>query len=140
MMEQPKRVKYRKVHLGRLRGQASAGNTVAFGDYGLQAQESVWLTARQIEAGRRAITHHLRRGGNVWVRVFPDRSVTKKPQETRMGGGKANPEYWAAAVKRGRMLYEIGGVDELTARGAFRLAADKLPIHTQMVSKGEAAK
>lgn len=139
-MLQPKRVKYRKVHLGRLRGQASAGNTVVFGDYGLQAQESFWMTARQIEAGRRAITHYLRRGGKVWVRVFPDRSVTKKPQETRMGGGKANPEYWAAAVKRGRIIYEIGEVDEKTAQDALRLADDKLPIHTKMVRKGEAAK
>lgn len=98
------------------------------------------MTARQIEAGRRAITHYLRRGGKVWVRVFPDRSVTKKPQETRMGGGKANPEYWAAAVKRGRIIYEIGEVDEKTAQDALRLADDKLPIHTKMVRKGEAAK
>lgn len=133
-MLQPKRVKYRKVQLGRLRGKACRGNTLAFGAYGLQALEVVWLTARQIEAARRAITHHLRRGGRVWIRVFPDKSITKKPLETRMGGGKANPEYWAAAVRPGRILFEIGGsVEEKAAREALRLASHKLPIATQVV-------
>lgn len=137
-MLQPKRVKYRKVHLGRLRGKASAGNTLAFGDYGLQAQEVVWLTARQIEAGRRAITHHLSRGGQVWVRVFPQKSVTDRPPETRMGGGKGNPDYWAAAVKRGHIIFEIAGVEENLAREAFRLASHKLPLSTRVVVKEQA--
>ena len=108
-MLQPKRVKYRKSHKGRRRGKAQVGNTVVFGDFGLQALESVWLTSRQIEAARRAITHHIRRGGNVWIRVFPDKPVTRKAAETRMGGGKGAPDHWVAVVKRGRSLFEMAG-------------------------------
>ncbi len=134
-MQQPKRVKYRKVHRGRLAGAAHAGNTITFGDFGLQALESVWLTAQQIEAGRRAITRHLRRSGKVWIRVFPDKSVTKKPAETRMGGGKGAPDHWVSVVKRGRMLFEMGGVSEELAREAARLASHKLPIKTKFVMK-----
>lgn len=139
-MLQPKRVKFRKTHLGRLRGKATAGNTLRFGEVGLQALGHVWLTARSLEAGRRAITHHLRRGGKVWVRAFPDRSVTAKAQETRQGGGKGNPEYWAAAVRPGHVLYEIGGVEERVAREALRLAASKLPCPTRVLvrTKGQA--
>lgn len=132
-MFQPKRVKFRKTHLGRLQGEAHSANTLAFGQFGLRAEESVWLTARQIEAARRAVVHYLKRGGQLWVRVFPDKSVTKKPQETRMGGGKGNPDYWAAAVKRGRVLLELGGVKEEEAREAFRLANHKLPIKTRFL-------
>lgn len=134
-MLQPKRVKFRKTHLGRLRGKATSGNSLHFGEVGLQAQGHVWLTSRQIEAGRRAITHHLRRGGKVWIRVFPDQSVTAKAQETRQGGGKGNPEYWAAAVRPGRVLFEVGGVEESVAREALRLAAAKLPCHTRIISR-----
>ncbi|HJW88940.1 MAG TPA: 50S ribosomal protein L16 [Dehalococcoidia bacterium] len=134
-MLQPTRVKYRKVHRGRMKGMAQAGNSLAFGDYGLQAQEPVWLTARQIEAGRRAITHHLKRGGKMWVRVFPDKPATKKPLETRMGGGKGNPEFWVAVTRPGRILFEIAGVKEEDAREAMRLAAFKLPIATRFLSR-----
>ena len=112
-MLQPKRVKYRKTHKGHRRGKAQAGNKLDFGDFGLQALESAWLTSRQIEAARRAITRYIRRGGNVWIRIFPDKSVTKKPAETRMGGGKASPDHWVAVVKAGRILFEMGGVSEL---------------------------
>jgi large subunit ribosomal protein L16 len=132
-MLQPKRVKYRKSHKGHRRGRAQAGNSIDFGDFGLQALESAWVTSRQIEAARRAITRYIRRGGNVWVRVFPDKPVTKKPAETRMGGGKGAPEHWVAVVKPGRMLFEMGGVSEAVARGAMRLAAHKLPINTRFV-------
>ncbi|MDP2920494.1 MAG: 50S ribosomal protein L16 [Dehalococcoidia bacterium] len=132
-MLQPKRVKFRKFHKGRRKGAAHSGDTVAFGDYGLQALESVWLTARQIEAARRAITHHIRRGGKVWIRVFPDRSVTKKPAETRMGSGKGAPDHWVAVVKRGRIMFEMGGVDEALAKEAMRLASNKLPVPTRFV-------
>jgi len=132
-MLQPKRVKYRKSHKGHRRGRAQAGNSIDFGDFGLQALESAWVTSRQIEAARRAITHYIRRGGNVWVRVFPDKPVTKKPAETRMGGGKGAPEHWVAVVKPGRMLFEMGGVSEAVARGAMRLASHKLPINTRFV-------
>ena len=132
-MLQPKRVKYRKTHKGHRRGRAHAGNTVVFGDFGLQALESAWLTARQIEAARRAITHHIRRGGNIWIRVFPDKPVTKKPAETRMGSGKGPPDHWIAVVKPGRILFEMGGVSEEMAREAMRLASHKLPIHTKIV-------
>jgi len=132
-MLQPKRVKYRKTHKGRRRGRANAGNVVVFGDFGLQALESAWLTARQIEAARRAITHHIRRGGNIWVRVFPDKPVTKKPAETRMGSGKGPPDHWVAVVRPGRILFEMGGVSEETAREALRLASHKLPIDTKFV-------
>jgi len=126
-------VKYRKTHKGRRRGRANAGNVVVFGDFGLQALESAWLTARQIEAARRAITHHIRRGGNIWVRVFPDKPVTKKPAETRMGSGKGPPDHWVAVVRPGRILFEMGGVSEETAREALRLASHKLPIDTKFV-------
>jgi len=134
-MLQPKRVKYRKSHKGHRRGQAQAGNSVDFGDFGLQALESAWVTSRQIEAARRAITRYIRRGGNVWVRVFPDKPVTKKPAETRMGGGKGAPDHWVAVVKPGRMLFEMGGVSEEVAKGAMRLASHKLPINTRFVAR-----
>lgn len=137
-MLQPKRIKYRKSHRGRLKGMAQAGNALLFGDFGLQAQEPVWLTARQIEAARRAITHYLKRGGKMWVRVFPDKPVSKKPLETRMGGGKGNPEFWVAVVKPGRILFEIVGVKEADAREAMRLAGFKLPIATSFVSRSMA--
>jgi len=132
-MQQPKRVKYRKSHKGHRRGKAQTGNTVTFGDFGLQARESAWVTSRQIEAARRAMTHYIRRGGNIWVRVFPDKPVTKKPAETRMGGGKGPPDHWVAVVKPGRILFEMGGVGEEVARGAMRLASHKLPIDTRFV-------
>lgn len=132
-MLQPKRVKYRKEHRGRRRGKAQAGNTVAFGDYGLQAAEAAWVTARQIEAARRAITHYMRRGGNVWIRIFPEKPVTKKPAETRMGGGKGSPEEWVAVVKPGRIMFEVGGISEDAAKEAMRLASHKLPIDTKFI-------
>jgi len=129
-MLQPKRVKYRKVHRGRRKGKALTGNTVAFGEYGLQALETAWITARQIEAARRVITRSTQRGAKVWIRIFPDKPVTKKPAETRMGGGKGHPDHWVAVVKPGRMIFEIAGVQESTAKRAFRLATHKLPIKT----------
>jgi large subunit ribosomal protein L16 len=132
-MLQPKRVKFRKVQRGRMKGKAHAGNTVAFGDYGLQALEPAWVTARQIEAARRAITHHVKRGGSIWVRLFPDKSVTKKPAETRQGSGKGAPDHWVAVVKPGRIMFEMSGVDEATAKEAMRLAAHKLPIDAKFV-------
>jgi len=132
-MLQPKRVKFRKTHKGHRRGKAQAGNTVVFGDFGLQALESAWVTSRQIEAARRAITHHIRRGGNVWIRIFPDKPVTKKPAETRMGGGKGAPDHWVAVVKPGRIMFEMAGVGEEIAKGAMRLASHKLPIDTKFV-------
>ena len=135
-MLQPKRVKFRKSHKGHRRGKAQAGNTIVFGDFGLQALESAWVTERQIEAARRAITHHVRRGGNIWIRIFPGKPVTKKPAETRMGGGKAAPDHWVAVVKPGRILFEIEGVSEEAAKGAMRLASHKLPIDTKFVLKG----
>ena len=135
-MLQPKRVKYRKSHKGRRRGKANSGNTVVFGDYGLQAMEPAWLTARQIEAARRAITRHVRRGGNVWIRIFPDKPITKKAAETRMGSGKGAPDHWVAVVKPGRILFEMAGVDEEVAKEAMRLASHKLPIDTKFVTKG----
>ncbi len=132
-MLQPKRVKYRKTHKGHRRGKAHAGTTVVFGDFGLQALEPVWVTARQIEAARRAITHHIRRGGSIWIRVFPDKPVTKKPAETRMGSGKGPPDHWVAVVKPGRILFEMGGVSEEMAKEAMRLASHKLPIDTKFI-------
>lgn len=132
-MLQPKRVKYRKAHRGRLKGKASSGNTLVFGDFGLQAEEAAWVTARQIEAARRVFVRFLRRGGQLWVRVFPDKPVTKKPAETRMGGGKGDPEFWVAVVKPGRILFEIEGIKEDVAREAARLAAHKLPIAAKFV-------
>jgi large subunit ribosomal protein L16 len=129
----PKRVKFRKQMKGRTRGMAQRGNKVSFGDYGLQSTEPGWITNRQIEAARVAMTRHIKRGGKVWIRIFPDKPVTKKPAETRMGKGKGNPEYWVAVVKPGRMMFELEGVDEATARRAFELAAAKLPVKTRFV-------
>lgn len=134
-MLQPKRVTWRKVHRGKRRGQASAGNQVTFGEFGLQATTNAWVSARQIEAARRAITHSVRRGGKVWIRVFPDKPVSKKPAETRMGSGKGPPEFWVAVVRRGRMLFEIAGVREDLAREALRLASHKLPVQTRVVNR-----
>ncbi len=137
-MLQPKRVKHRKVHRGSRSGPATGGVTVAFGEFAIQAVESGWITARQIEAARRTITHHLKRGGKVWIRIFPDHSVTKKPAETRMGSGKGAPDHWVAVVKPGRVMFEVGGVEEELAREALRLAAHKLPIQTKFVIREEA--
>ncbi len=131
----PKRVKYRKAQRGRMKGKALRGATLAFGDYGLKALEPGWITNRQIEAARVALTRSAKRGGKVWIRIFPDKPVSKKPAETRMGKGKGNPESWVAVVKPGRILYEMEGVDEAGARDAFRLAAQKLPIATRFVSR-----
>jgi len=138
-MLQPKRVKYRKQQKGSRRGKAQSGNTVVFGAYGLQALENSWITDRQIEAARRAITRHIRRGGNVWIRIFPDKSITKKPAETRMGSGKGAPDHWVAVVKAGRIMFEMAGVDELVAKEAMRLASNKLPISTKFVLKDTGA-
>jgi len=132
-MQQPKRVKYRKSQRGRRRGKAMSGNVVDFGDYGLQALESAWVTAAQIEAARRAITRHIRRGGKVWIRVFPDKPVSKKPAETRMGSGKGLPDHWVAVVKTGRIMFEMAGVGETVAKEAIRLASHKLPLRTRFV-------
>ena len=134
-MLQPKRTKFRKQHKGRNRGLAQSGNSVAFGEYGLKATDRGRITARQIEAARRAMTHFVKRGGKIWIRVFPDVPVTKKPLEVRMGNGKGNVEYWVAKVQPGSMLYEMEGVDEATAREAFRLAAAKLGILTAFVAR-----
>ncbi len=134
-MLQPKRVKWRKHHRGRRRGVATKGSTVAFGEFGLQSLDPAWIDGRQIEAARRAITHHVRRGGKVWIRIFPDKSVTQKPAETRMGKGKGAPEKWVAVVKPGRVIFEIAGVSEAEAREALRLAAHKLPVHTRVVQR-----
>lgn len=134
-MLQPKRAKWRKQHRGKMRGQANAGNTVAFGEFGLQALSHGWVDARQIEAARRAITHHVRRGGKVWIRIFPDKPVTAKPAETRMGSGKGAVDHWVAVVKPGRMLFELAGVREDIAREALRLASHKLPVETRLVTR-----
>ena len=134
-MLQPKRVKYRKTHRGQMRGKAHSGNTIVFGEFGLQAQEAAWLTARQIEAARRVIVRYLRRGGQMWIRVFPDKPVTKKPAETRMGSGKGAPDHWVAVVRPGRMLFEVGGIKENMAREALHLASYKLPIATRFAAK-----
>ena len=134
-MLMPKRVKYRKVHRGRRRGVASRGNQVSFGDFGLQALGPAWLNSRQIEAARRAIVRYLRRGGKLWIRVFPDHPVTARAAETRMGGGKGSVEFWAAVVRPGLMLFEVAGVNESEAREAMRLASQKLPIPTQFVRR-----
>src|SRR6184192_4013243 len=136
-MMMPKKVKFRKQQRGRRRGLATRGQKVSFGDFGLQAMEAGWVTARQIEAGRIAMTRHIKRGGKIWIRVFPDKPVTKKPAETRMGKGKGAPEYWVAVVKPGRILYEMEGVAESVAREAMRLAAQKLPVHTKFVMREE---
>ena len=135
-MLQPKRVKYRKIQKGRIRGEAQSGNTLVFGEFGLQASHGGRLSARQIEAARRAIVHNLRRGVMLWIRVFPDKPITKKPAETRMGSGKGSLDHWVAVVKPGRMIFEIGGVNEEAAKGAFRLASHKLPMGTKFVGKG----
>ncbi|MCA9730502.1 MAG: 50S ribosomal protein L16 [Deferribacteres bacterium] len=134
-MLMPKRVKYRKEHRGRMRGKAMRGSTIAFGEYGLKALEPGWITSRQIEAARVAMTRHIKRGGKVWIRIFPDKPVTEKPAETRMGKGKGSPEYWVAVIKPGRIMFELAGVDINLAKEAIRLAAHKLPIKTKFVSQ-----
>jgi large subunit ribosomal protein L16 len=134
-MLMPRKVKHRKVQRGRLTGQAKGGTTVQFGDYGIQALEPGWISARQIEAARIAMTRHVRRGGKVWIRVFPDKPVTSKPAETRMGSGKGNPEYWVAVVKPGRILFELGGVNETLGRAALERAIQKLPIKARVVAR-----
>jgi large subunit ribosomal protein L16 len=134
-MLMPKRVKYRKQMRGRMKGRAGRGSQIAFGEYGLQALEPCWMTSRQIEAARRAIVRYVRRGGKLWIRVFPDKPVTVKPAETRMGSGKGNVDHWVAVVKPGRIIFEIAGVSEEAAREALRLASHKLPIKTQFVAR-----
>ena len=136
-MLMPKRVKYRRVHRGRMTGKALRGNTVTHGDFGLQATEPAWITSNQIEAARIAMTRYIKRGGKVWIKIFPDKPITEKPAETRMGSGKGSPEYWVSVVKPGRVMFEIGGVSEELAREAMRLAANKLPIKCKFVSKQE---
>ena len=136
-MLQPKRVKFRKQHRGKRRGLAMSGNEVSFGEFGIQALEPGWITARQIESARRTITHHLKRGGKVWIRIFPDKSVTAKPAETRMGSGKGAPDHWVAVVRPGRVMFEVGGVRQELAKEALRLAGHKLPVETKFVVKEE---
>ncbi len=131
----PKRVKYRRVHRGRMTGKAMRGNTVTYGEFGLQATEPAWITSRQIEAARVAMTRYIKRGGQVWIKIFPDKPVTAKPAGTRMGSGKGAPEYWVAVVKPGRVMFEISGVSEEVAQEALRLAANKLPIKCKFVTK-----
>jgi large subunit ribosomal protein L16 len=131
----PKRVKYRRVHRGRLTGKAMRGNTVTYGDFGLQSLEAAWVTSNQIEAARIAMTRYIKRGGQVWIKIFPDKPITEKPAETRMGSGKGSPEYWVAVVKPGRIMFEIGGVSEELAREAMRLASYKLPVKCKFVKK-----
>jgi len=133
----PKRVKYRRVMRGRMTGKATRGNTVTYGEYGLQALSPAWITSNQIEAARIAMTRYIKRGGQVWIKIFPDKPITEKPAETRMGSGKGSPEYWVAVVKPGRVMFEIAGVPEETAREAMRLAANKLPIKCKFVCKEE---
>nr|YP_009925720.1 ribosomal protein L16 [Incarvillea compacta]QNH82812.1 ribosomal protein L16 [Incarvillea compacta] len=135
-MLSPKKTRFRKQHRGRMKGIAYRGNHISFGKYALQALEPAWMTSRQIEAGRRAITRNARRGGKIWVRIFPDKPVTVRSTETRMGSGKGNPEYWVAVVKPGRILYEMGGVTEKIARRAFLIAASKMPIQTEFRISG----
>jgi len=137
-MLSPKKVKYRKQQKGRMRGKAHRGSDVSFGDYGLQATECGWISARQIEAARMAVTRHVKRSGKLWIRIFPDKPLTKKPAETRMGKGKGSPEEWVAVIKPGRMLYEIAGVSEDVAKRAFSLAAQKLGVPTRFVHRGGA--
>ena len=136
----PKRVKRRKVQRGRLKGAAHKGNKVTYGDFGLVALEPSWITSRQIEAARIAMTRYIKRGGQVWIKIFPDKPITQKPAETRMGSGKGSPEYWVAVVKPGRVMFEIKGVDEEVAREAMRLAANKLPVKCKFVTKAEQEK
>ncbi|MBQ7837309.1 MAG: 50S ribosomal protein L16 [Clostridia bacterium] len=133
----PKRVKYRRVQRGRLKGKATRGNTVTYGDFGLVATEPAWITSNQIEAARIAMTRYIKRGGQVWIKIFPDKPITEKPAETRMGSGKGSPEYWVAVVKPGRVMFEIAGVDRELAQEAMRLAAMKLPIKCKFVTKEE---
>ena len=133
----PKRVKYRRVHRGRLTGKATRGNKVSYGDYGLVALEPAWITSNQIEAARIAMTRYIKRGGQVWIKIFPDKPITEKPAETRLGSGKGSPEYWVAVVKPGRVMFEIAGVPEETAREAMRLAMHKLPIKCKFITKAE---
>lgn len=133
----PKRVKFRRVHRGRMKGKATRGNTITYGDFGLQALEPGWITSNQIEAARVAMTRYIKRGGQVWIKIFPDKPVTKKPAEVRMGKGKGAPEFWVAVVKPGRVMFEIAGVDEEIAREALRLAVHKLPIKCKIVSKAD---
>ena len=135
----PKRVKYRRVQRGRLTGKAMRGNTIAYGEFGLVATEPAWITSNQIEAARIAMTRHTKRGGQVWIKIFPDKPITSKPAETRMGSGKGSPEYWVAVVKPGRVMFEIAGVPEEVAREALRLASHKLPIKTKIVKRDLAA-
>jgi len=134
-MLSPKRTKFRKQHRGRMKGSASRGNTIIFGEYALQASERTWITSRQIEATRRTITRYVKRGGKIWIRIFPDKPVTARPAETRMGSGKGAPEYWVAVVKPGHILFEIAGVPENVAKAAMRLASYKLPIKTKFSTK-----
>ena len=136
-MLMPKRVKYRRQHRGRMKGEAQRGNQLAYGEYGLQALEATWMTANQIEAARRAMTRYIKRGGQIWIKVFPDKPVSKKPAEVRMGSGKGAPEYWVAVIKPGRVLFEMSGVSEEVAREAMRLAAQKLPIKTKFITRLE---
>ncbi len=136
-MLMPKRVKYRRVQRGRMTGKATRGNTVTYGEFGLQAVEPSWITSNQIESARVAMTRYTKRGGQVWIKIFPDKPVTQKPAETRMGSGKGSPEYWVAVVKPGRVLFEMAGVPEEVAREALRLASHKLPCKTKIVKKGE---
>ena len=136
-MLMPKRMKFRKHHRGRMKGKAYRGSAIDFGEYALKALEPAWITSKQIEAARVAMTRHIKRGGKVWIRIFPDKPVTEKPAETRMGKGKGSPEYWVAVVKPGRILFEIEGVSEELAREAIRLASHKLPIKTKFVSRSE---
>ncbi|KAA3640852.1 MAG: 50S ribosomal protein L16 [Armatimonadetes bacterium] len=136
-MLMPKRTKYRKVMTGRNKGTAKGGTRVSFGEYGLQAQERGWITSRQIEAARIAMTRKIKRGGKVWITIFPDKPITEKPAETRMGSGKGNPEYWVAVIKPGRVMFEMSGVDEDLAREAMRLAAHKLPVKAKFVKREE---
>ncbi len=131
----PKRTKYRKQHRGRMRGKATKGNNLNFGEYGLITLEPHWITARQIEASRRAMTRYVRRGGKIWIRIFPDKPITMRPAETRMGAGKGTPEYWVAVVKPGRVLFEMGGVSKEVALEALRLASHKLPVKTKIISR-----
>ncbi|WP_329886870.1 50S ribosomal protein L16 [Pseudoramibacter faecis] len=136
-MLMPKRVKRRKQHRGRMKGKATRGNTVTYGEFGIQALEPAWITSNQIEAARVAMTRYIRRGGQVWIKIFPDKPVTAQPAETRMGKGKGSPEYWVAVVKPGRVMFEIGGISEEMAREALRLAQHKLPIKTKIVKKAD---
>ena len=137
-MLMPKRVKYRRVQRGRMTGKATRGNTVSNGEFGLQAVEPAWITSNQIEAARIAMTRYIKRGGQVWIKIFPDKPITEKPAETRMGSGKGSPEYWVAVVKPGRIMFEMNGVSEEVAREAMRLAGHKLPIKTKFIARNTA--